>query len=162
MRITPWLTTLLLMGCNVAPTLSLNEFMASNVSTLTDANGGTPDWIELVNTGDEAVDLTGFFLSDDATQLGRGPLPEGVEVEAGGYVLFLCDSDVTDDPQFLPFRLSAGGEELILSYDFGDGPEIVEQTSFTGQTSDVSMARIPDGDGEWAESTSPSPGEANE
>lgn len=162
MRRLIWLATLALCGCNVAPTLSLNEFMASNTTTLTDASGGTPDWIELVNTGDEAIDLAGFFLSDDAGQLDRGPLPEGVEVAAGDYVLFFGDKNVTDDPQFLPFRLSAAGEQLILSYDFGDGPEVVDEISFGVQTSDVSMARSPDGDGEWAEDTSPSPGEPNE
>ncbi len=156
------LAPLLLAGCDVAPTLVLNEFMASNTVTLTDSEGGTPDWIEVHNNGDSAISLAGFSLSDDSTLLDRGPLPLDVELEAGGYALFFCERDVVGDPQVLPFRLSAGGEEVLLSYDFGDGPEVVQSLTYGAQISDVSMARMPDGDGEWTEDTTPTPDAANE
>ena len=45
----------------------LNECMASNLTTLYDEDGDTPDWIEIYNPGSAATDLTGWGLSDDLT-----------------------------------------------------------------------------------------------
>ena len=45
--------------------LKINEIMASNSQTIGDVDRDSPDWIELYNDSDTAVDLTGFGLSDD-------------------------------------------------------------------------------------------------
>ena len=52
----------------------ISEFMAINVSTLTDANGDYSDWIELYNPSDTPIDLRGWFLSDDPAQLDKNIL----------------------------------------------------------------------------------------
>ena len=152
-----------LTGCDVPtppPTLMLSEFMASNTVTLTDDLGGTPDWIELHNPGSEPVSLAGFYLSDDGGRPDRTALAEDAEVAPGGYALFFASGTVDDDPQTLPFRLSASGEELLLSYDAGDGAEPLDATEYGPQTSDVSLAR--DADGDWVEDDSPTPGGPND
>ena len=43
----------------------INEYSCSNVSGPTDAYGEREDWIELYNTTAAAVDLTGWYLSDN-------------------------------------------------------------------------------------------------
>ena len=43
----------------------ISEIMASNASTLADEDGAFSDWIEIENTGLTAVDLTGWYLTDD-------------------------------------------------------------------------------------------------
>ena len=43
----------------------INEVMSSNVNTLSDADGGTPDWLELYNAGIEPVDVGQYRLADD-------------------------------------------------------------------------------------------------
>ena len=46
-------------------TVRINEFMASNGSTIADEDGDFEDWIELYNYGTEPVSLLGFGLSDN-------------------------------------------------------------------------------------------------
>lgn len=47
--------------------LVITELMADNENTVYDADepGSTPDWIELYNGSDQAIELNGFYLSDD-------------------------------------------------------------------------------------------------
>ncbi|MCB0296275.1 MAG: lamin tail domain-containing protein, partial [Calditrichaeota bacterium] len=49
--------------------------MSSNGTTLQDEDGDTPDWIEIYNPGPASVDLGGFGLSDDSTDLFRWTFP---------------------------------------------------------------------------------------
>ena len=49
----------------LAMAVVINEFLASNVDGITDQDGDRSDWIELKNTGTAAVDLTGWYLTDD-------------------------------------------------------------------------------------------------
>jgi hypothetical protein len=53
----------------------INEVMASNFSTLADPQGEFDDWIELRNVTDQAVDLSGWYLSDEAANRASGPFP---------------------------------------------------------------------------------------
>ncbi|MFC1693529.1 lamin tail domain-containing protein, partial [Candidatus Latescibacterota bacterium] len=46
-------------------TLLINEVMSSNATTIQDEDGDYSDWIELYNSGDSSVDLSGYGLSDD-------------------------------------------------------------------------------------------------
>ena len=43
--------------------------MAFNVSSVADAYCEFDDWIELHNNTNTAIDLTGYYLSDDLTDL---------------------------------------------------------------------------------------------
>ncbi|MCD4664893.1 MAG: lamin tail domain-containing protein, partial [Bacteroidales bacterium] len=43
----------------------INEYSASNLSTVTDNYSSYDDWIELYNTDVSAVNLGGYFLSDN-------------------------------------------------------------------------------------------------
>jgi hypothetical protein len=60
---------------NAPPAIVINEIMSSNSRTLADADGDFGDWIELFNAGDEAVDLAGWGLSDDASRPFRWVFP---------------------------------------------------------------------------------------
>ncbi len=61
----------------------INELMANP------SNGS--DWIELYNSTDQAIDLSGWFLSDDANDLTRYRIAEGTSIAAGGYLVFTQD-----------------------------------------------------------------------
>ncbi|MDP6547131.1 MAG: lamin tail domain-containing protein, partial [Phycisphaerae bacterium] len=54
----------------------VSEFMASNNLTIADGDGGSPDWIELHNPGDEEVDLAGWFLTDNENSLDKWQFPD--------------------------------------------------------------------------------------
>jgi len=48
----------------------INEFQASNASTILDFHGAGDhsDWIELYNTGFAAVELDGWYLTDNKNE----------------------------------------------------------------------------------------------
>lgn len=52
----------------------ISEFLAVNDSSLQDEDGEESDWIEITNTG-EAVDLDGWFLTDDAANPTKWRIP---------------------------------------------------------------------------------------
>lgn len=151
-----------LAGCPAADqSLVINEFMASNSSTLQDESGAFPDWIELHNPTSADIPLGGYALSDDPGEAGRQPLDPDTVVPAGGYTVLFADGDLDEGPAHLDFRLSAGGESVVLSLWDGVQADVVDQVSFGPQTTDVSMARVPDGTGEWELDSTPTPGAEN-
>ena len=57
--------------------LFINEFLASNDTTNMDEAGEFDDWLELYNAGNEATNIGGFFLTDNADNLTKWMIPEG-------------------------------------------------------------------------------------
>ena len=138
-------------------TLSINELMASNDTTLQDPDepGEYPDWIEIYNYGTEAIPLAGMYLQDSAnTYL----IPSGVSIAAGQYLIFYADDDkdpVDQGPLHTNFKLGASGDEVtLLAYD---GETIVDTVSFSDQSTDISYGQYPDASDDWYTMDSPSP-----
>lgn len=69
--------------------LVINEFMASSETTVADQDEEYDDWIELYNNGSERIDLEGYYLSDDATDLRQWAFPSGTTRDANGYLKIL-------------------------------------------------------------------------
>jgi hypothetical protein len=87
----------------------INEFLAQNDGGLRDADGDTPDWIELRNDSTNLINLGEWHLTDTATNLTRWTLP-ATNLPAGGYlVVFASGKD----------RAVAGGE-LHASFQLDD------------------------------------------
>src|SRR5262245_18261824 len=100
----------------LAMAVVINEFVASNVHGLVDHDGDRSDWIELKNTGPAAVDLTGWYLTDEATNLTRWQFPT-TSIPAGGYLtLFASGKDraVAGQELHTNFHLDDEGEYLGL------------------------------------------------
>ena len=94
----------------------INEFMASNdIISVPGDNGDFPDWIELYNTGDNAIDVSGWYASDDLTDLQKWQLPAGTTIPGHGYLILFCDG--TDTGLHTNFKLSSGGEAVAISED---------------------------------------------
>lgn len=138
----------------------INEFMASNATTLRGADGTYPDWIELYNSTGQDVDLSGYGVSDNLSQPMKYQLPEGTTIPAGGYLLILCSGNqgLIDGELHAPFSLRAYEEDVVFSDPNG---KILDSYSYTRQEEDVSMARTPDGTGAFGACSQPSPGFAN-
>jgi CotH kinase protein/Lamin Tail Domain/Chitobiase/beta-hexosaminidase C-terminal domain/Secretion system C-terminal sorting domain len=54
----------------------INEFMSANFTTIADEDGEYSDWLELFNQSASSIDLQGFYLSDDSTDLTKWTFPE--------------------------------------------------------------------------------------
>jgi len=97
-----------------APVIS--EFLADNETGLTDGNGDRSDWIEIYNAGDEAIDLAGWHLSDNAGNLDKWTFPTQTLGAGEFLVVFASGTGVPDAEENLHtnFQLDADGEYLAL------------------------------------------------
>lgn len=67
--------------------------MASNSYSLADEDGDYPDWIEIYNSGDEAINLTGYALSDDPSELHKWVFHD-VDIQSHRHLLiYASDKD---------------------------------------------------------------------
>lgn len=97
-----------------ADTLVINEVVTSSRSSYVTEDGSAPDWIELYNGSSSSVSLSGLYLSDDPKDTAKYPLPN-VSLDAGGYLLILCDGKETEDGfVHANFRLSSDGDFIGL------------------------------------------------
>ena len=140
--------------------LYINEFMASNATTILDSFGVYSDWVEIYNSTLQEIDLSGFGISDSIAQPMKYRLPEGTSIAPGGYlVIFLSGNEGLHSGELhAPFGLRAYQEDVVLSSAKG---RIVDSVSYSRMEADVSMARTPDGTGEFAQSAQPTPGYPN-
>ncbi len=143
--------------------LSLNEIQAVNDTTWADENGEFDDWLELYNPGDHWVDAGGLYLSDDPTDLTRWQIPDTdpavTTLAPGGHLVFWMDGQANQGARHASFRLSQNGE-IVMLVD-RDGLTVLDSLRLGGQTAGVSLARFPDGRGDWAPTGVPTPGRAN-
>lgn len=97
--------------------MTISEFMADNTAGLKDDLGNRSDWIELCNTGDEAVDLAGWFLTDDPGRLFKWRLPAWILKPKGYLLVWASEADRTNPsaPLHTNFKLAAAGEYLALA-----------------------------------------------
>ncbi|MEM6328252.1 MAG: CotH kinase family protein, partial [Bacteroidota bacterium] len=79
------------------------------------------DWVELLNTGEATVDLSGWVLSDEDDD-DQAELPAGTSLAPGGYLVLCRDPDAFAQihPSAAPclggwdFGLSGGGDQVRL------------------------------------------------
>lgn len=126
--------------------LVINEFMASNDAAVADQDDEYDDWIELYNNSSSAIDLEGYFLSDDGTDLMQWSFPAGSEIEANGYLVVWADNDEEQSGLHANFKLSAAAESIFLLDASG---AIIDEVSYVDQTADISFGRIPNGTGSF-------------
>lgn len=140
--------------------ITINEFLASNQSGLADEEGEFSDWIELHNPTDTPINLSGWFLTDNANNLTKWQFPN-TNIAANGYlVLFASNKDraVPGQPLHTSFALSADGEYLGLVLP--DGQTIVSEfaPAFPPQFRNVSYGLW---EGEERFFATPTPGATN-
>jgi hypothetical protein len=96
----------------------INEFVAGNLSGLTDEDGERPDWIEIYNRGTTPVDLIGWSLTDNAELPGQWTFPNQM-LNPGEYlVVFASGKDrrapVGANKFHTNFKLDLFGDYLAL------------------------------------------------
>lgn len=143
-----------------AQNLHLNEILSSNETTLADENGDFEDWIEIYNSGDEPVNLSGFGLSDDEDEPFKWTFPD-TTLQGGEFMLvWASDKDRATPGSELHtnYGVAAEGEELFLTHSNG---ERLDQSPARALEEDHSLGRQPDGTGSWNYFDEPTPGESN-
>ena len=140
--------------------LLINEFMASNSSSISDESGEFDDWVELFNPTGDQVWLGDLFLSDDAGDPGKYRLP-AENIQPGGYMLVWLDGQPEQGETHAPFRISRDGEHIRLSGRPSEGYPVLDSLTFGPQKTDITMGRAEDGGEEWITFVQPTPGLSN-
>lgn len=133
----------------VSGDLVINEFMADNETTVTDPDGEYDDWIELFNNSNAEILLEGYFLSDDGDDISQWSFPD-TAISANGYLIVWADKDEDQQGLHANFKLSSSGETIYLS---NSDTTIIDEISYTNQTTDISFGRYPNGTGPFIQMT---------
>ncbi|HWQ90860.1 MAG TPA: lamin tail domain-containing protein, partial [Clostridia bacterium] len=128
----------------------INEWLADNVATLADpADNNYEDWFEIYNPGDTAIDLGGYYLTDNLTQPLQYMVPANghYTLPPGGFLLVWADDEIDQNSTnradlHVPFKLGKDGEAIGL---FAADGTPVDFVTFGQQTTDRVQGRTPDG-----------------
>ena len=141
---------------SVSGSLVINEFLADNETIIADQDGDYDDWVEIYNNDTEAINLSGYYLSDDAAEPDVWMFPD-TTIQAGGYIVVWADKDEEQEGLHADFKLSKEGEAVILS---NANLEVVDMVEFDAQDTDISTGRYENGTGDFIQMT-PTFGEEN-
>lgn len=140
--------------------LFINEFMASNDSTITDEHGEYDDWIEVYNADEEPVWLGDKYLSDNLLNFDKWLMPD-ITLQPGDFILFWADNSPEQGPNHTNFKLNQSGEEIgIFDADI-TGYVLLDSITYEEQTTDVSFGRNPDAGVDWIFYLNSTPGYSN-
>ena len=138
--------------------LVINELMASNAGMVMSPAINFDSWIELYNPGDQAVNLGGMYLSDDASNLKLWQMPSDIgSVPAKGFKVIWLGSNNIKDTQ-ASFKLDCDGGTIYLSN--ANGQLLVSQV-YPEAMSRTAWARQTDGGNEWGWTADATPGATN-
>lgn len=143
--------------------LVINEYSCSNMSTITDAYGQNEDWIEIRNNGGSSVDLTGYYLSNKATNLTKWQIPSGT-IAANGYKMVFCSgrNTVSGSELHPGFTLTqTQGTDWIILTD-PSGTTVIDSIKIIHLTkANHSVGRSSGDPTQWKLYTTPTPNAVN-
>ena len=140
--------------------IRINEISSANESFLDEENEAD-DWIEIYNLGTEAIDLNGYYISDDPSLPQKHELIESLPgdfiIDPNGYLILWADKDIQDGIHHLNFSLNHQGEDLMIS---DNELNVVATITIPYIYNDISYGYNTD-DEEYKFYLDPSPGEVN-
>ena len=146
----------IILAANAAgASIVINEMLANPASDWNkngDVSGMEDEFVELFNSGNASVDISGYVLKDTVFRStpGEYKIPSSTTIKPREFLtIFVSSSGV--------FQGNDG--DCIKLFD--PAGNLVDEKEYKATTVDVSFARIPDG-GEWGNSTTPTPGKPNQ
>lgn len=144
--------------------LYINEVIPTNDAVLADNYDEYDDIIEIYNAGGSAVNLAGYYLSDDTGDPTQWQIPATnaalTTVPAGGYLIFWADDETSQGANHSNFKLGGNGESAVLTAP--DGVTTIDAISFPAIITDYGYGRLPDGGATLSELIPASPAATND
>jgi hypothetical protein len=122
-------------------TLRISEFLAENDGSLADQDGDSPDWIEIRNQSAAPVNLAGWHLTDDPSDLTQWTFPS-LTVPAEGYALVFASGKNrarAGAELHTNFQLDNAGEFLALVQPDSATIEHAYSPAFPPQRANISF-----------------------
>lgn len=146
----------------ISAQIIINEYSCSNMTTMTDSYGEREDWVEVYNSGATAYDLSGFFISDNPSNLTKWEVPAGASVPANGYtVIQFSGRGLLNGSEIHPsFGLTqTKNDAIIITSPAGNVIDSITMIKMTQK--DHSYGRTTNGSATWSLFTTPTPNAAN-
>lgn len=141
-----------------AQTLVINEVMTANVDMFLSPSTNFDGWIELYNPTSKAIDINGYYVSDDASDLKKWQYPHSLTIAPKGFATLWFDHYEDLDTQ-VPFKLDNGGGSIFVSNGTGT---VVARADYPQCISRTSYARTADNGDTWGMTAEPTPGRTNQ
>jgi hypothetical protein len=147
--------------------VTINEWLAKNNGSERDpADRAADDWFELYNAEATAVDLGGWYLTDDLGNPTKYHIPTNGQyrIPAGGYLLVWADDQVNQnraDRADLHVNFKLDGSAGVIGLVAPDGQTPIDTIAYAQQTTDVTEGRYGDGAGARYFMTRPTPRSRN-
>ncbi|QDG52342.1 lamin tail domain-containing protein [Persicimonas caeni] len=132
--------------------------MPASPVVLNEITSDGDDNIELVNTGETEVDISGWYVVDDAYDTATGEpadhrydFADGTALAPGEYLVLV----EADDHQF-----GLGKEDGVRLFDADD--QLLDETAWPDLAAEISWCRTPDGTGDFQECAEATFGEPND
>jgi hypothetical protein len=130
------------------PLVWLNEIQPNNVNGPRDNFGERDPWVELYNSGGAAVDLTGYYLSDNYSNLLKWPFPAGTSLNAGQFRVVWLDNEpgeTSGTNLHANFRAGTTNGSVVLTKVSGSVTNIIDYLNYGFVNRDRSYGAFPDG-----------------
>lgn len=151
----------LLLSLTMHAQIKINEYSAANKTTVA-TSGKHYDWIELYNESSGAVNIGGYYLSDDTADLLKWTVPPGVTIAGNDLMLIFCsgfDGFISGN-YHTNFKLEQSDTaEILLLSDAGGN--LIDSVTVYPCRADQSRGRSIDGGPTWAVFQLPTPNNSN-
>lgn len=116
------------------------------------------DWVEIYNSSDNAIDLSGFCLEDSKGVAEKFTIPEGTTIAAKGFLVY--SQGATGTTTSFTFGLSGSGDDVYFVDPENKLVDHVTTPDFSDAAGST-YARKTDGDAEWTVCATPTKGSSN-
>jgi gliding motility-associated-like protein len=160
------LACLVLMSSSALCQVVVNEFCVANYTDW-DQGGDFEDWVELFNPSATAVNIGGYWLSNDVADPMKWQIPTGTSINPNSYLIILLSGAGDYDPnQFgylnTSFRVTqTNGEDVVFSNASGTVLESYDMGSIGSFQANHSYGRVTDGASSFGTFTNPTQNAAN-
>ena len=138
--------------------LYISEIMPKNTYTILDSNNKYSDYIEIYNGYDKDINLAGYHLSDNSSNINKWTFPD-ITIKKGEYLVIYADgiNSCTDNNNcHTNFKLSKKGETIIFTNDKGT---TINKFTYPSLTNDIAYGYVSN---KYLILDSPSPGSKNQ
>lgn len=145
------------------PVTDIEGVVINEVYTFSDQSEADDlDWIELYNTTDGDIDLTGALMWEGGGPEEAWKFPKGSVIKAGGYLVVDCDKYglLNDSVKYPAWGLSKGPDEFVVLANSDLG--IVDEVVLPSMNENESYGRVEDGSSDWKIFKSGTKGTRNE
>ena len=149
-----------LYGKESSSPLVINEVAPLGTNNCIDFFGTNEDWIELYNPGPAAVYLGNKFISDDASNWNKWPLPN-VTLDPGEFQLLYADKQPEQGVNHLDFKLDDLSETVYISEVQNSARVLIDSITYSNIPINHSFGRATDANPNWIDWTVSTPNASN-